>query len=233
MLDGVIPFPADFAARYRAAGYWQDRPLIDGFRDVFQRFATRIAVVDGTDEITYGQVDERSTRLARALLDLGIRPLDRIVVQLPNVAGFVYLYFALQKVGAIPILALPGHRRREIDQFAGISDAIALAIPAQARGFDYITMAKTIMADHPGLRLCLVQGADQERLPDGFISIEELLAAEPSADEDALAAVDIDPADPAVFPAVRRYHRDTQAHPAQPQRLPVQLQARRLGLRHR
>ena len=160
MLDGVVPFPADFAARYRAAGYWQDRPLIDGFRDVFQRFATRIAVVDGTDEITYGQVDERSTHLARALLDLGIRPLDRMVVQLPNVAEFVYLYFALQKVGAIPILALPGHRRREIDQFAGISDAIAVAIPAQARGFDYITMAKTIMADHPGLRLCLVQGAE-------------------------------------------------------------------------
>src|SRR5216684_2260053 len=110
MLDGVVPFPADFAARYRAAGYWQDRPLIDGFRDVFQRFATRIAVVDGTDEITYGQVDERSTQLARALLDRGIRPLDRMVVQLPNVAGFVYLYLALQKVGAIPILALPGHR---------------------------------------------------------------------------------------------------------------------------
>jgi 2,3-dihydroxybenzoate-AMP ligase len=199
MLDGVIPFPADFAARYRAAGYWQDRPLIGGFRDVFERFATRIAVVDGTDEITYAQVDERSTQLARALLDLGIRPLDRMVVQLPNVAAFVYLYFALQKVGAIPVLALPGHRRREIGQFAGISDAIALAIPAQARGFDYIAMAKTIMADHPGLRLCLVQGAGQERLPDGFMSIEELLAGAPSASEDALAEVDIDPADPAVF----------------------------------
>jgi 2,3-dihydroxybenzoate-AMP ligase len=199
MLDGVIAFPADFAARYRAIGYWQDRPLIDGFREVFEKFATRIAVVSAGDEITYAQVDERSTHLARALLDLGVRPLDRIVVQLPNVAEFVYLYFALQKVGAIPILALPVHRRREVSQFAGISDAIALAVPARARGFDYIAMAQTVMADHPALRLCLVQGAGPERLPDGFVSIEELLAGPSSASADALAAVRIDPADPAVF----------------------------------
>ena len=32
MLDGVTPFPAEFAATYRATGYWQDRPLFDGFR---------------------------------------------------------------------------------------------------------------------------------------------------------------------------------------------------------
>jgi non-ribosomal peptide synthetase component E (peptide arylation enzyme) len=31
MLDGVTPFPAEFAARYTELGYWQDRPLFDGF----------------------------------------------------------------------------------------------------------------------------------------------------------------------------------------------------------
>jgi hypothetical protein len=34
MLDGVTPFPAEFAARYRALGYWQDRPLFDGTNSV-------------------------------------------------------------------------------------------------------------------------------------------------------------------------------------------------------
>jgi non-ribosomal peptide synthetase component E (peptide arylation enzyme) len=28
MLDGVTPFPAEFAARYRELGYWEDRPLL-------------------------------------------------------------------------------------------------------------------------------------------------------------------------------------------------------------
>ena len=68
------------------------------------------------------------------LLDLGFEPLDRIIVQLPNTAVFGYLYFALQRIGAIPVLALPGHRRREISQFAEISGARALAVPGVRAG---------------------------------------------------------------------------------------------------
>ena len=44
----------------------------------------------------------RATNLALNLLDLGLRPLDRLVVQLPNRVQFAYLYLALQKIGAIP-----------------------------------------------------------------------------------------------------------------------------------
>ena len=43
----------------------------------------------------------RAENLALNLLDLGIKPLDRLVVQLPNRIQFVYLYLALQKIGAI------------------------------------------------------------------------------------------------------------------------------------
>ena len=42
MLDGVTPFPAEFAARYRERGYWQDRPLFDGFRDCLREHADRL-----------------------------------------------------------------------------------------------------------------------------------------------------------------------------------------------
>ena len=38
-LDGVVPFPADFVARYRAKGYWEDRSLAGVFQDVFATFA--------------------------------------------------------------------------------------------------------------------------------------------------------------------------------------------------
>jgi len=47
MLDGVTPFPAEFAARYRERGYWTDRPLFDGFRDALRRYADQVALVDG------------------------------------------------------------------------------------------------------------------------------------------------------------------------------------------
>ena len=44
MLDGVTPFPAEFAARYRDRGYWADRPLFDGFADALARHADRVAL---------------------------------------------------------------------------------------------------------------------------------------------------------------------------------------------
>ena len=203
MLDGVTPFPAEFAARYRDLGYWADRPLFEGFTGALAKYADRVAVLDDDGPVTYRQLDERSARLARVLLDLGFGPLDRIVVQLPNTAVFAYLYFALQRIGAAPVLALPGHRKREITQFAEISGARALAIEGgmgrrvgAARGFDFTAMAADIMASHPAVELCLVQGpAPGPR----FVSIEELLAREPQAGDQALSEVSIDPADPALF----------------------------------
>ena len=199
MLDGVTPFPAEFAARYTERGYWQNRPLFDGFRDALARYADQVALVDDEGPVTYRQLDDRAALLARVLLDLGFGPLDRIIVQLPNTAVFVYLYFALQRIGAAPVLALPSHRKREITQFAEISGARALVVPAVTRGFDPTAMAADIMASHPGLELCLVQGASGP-LPDPrFVRIEELLEGEPRASAESLRQVSIDPADPALF----------------------------------
>src|SRR5262245_47029568 len=87
MLDGVVRFPAEFAARYRAKGYWQDRSLRGTFDEIFKRFSERVAIIDGEQAVTYAQLDQRATRLALNLLDEGLRPLDRVVVQLPNVVS--------------------------------------------------------------------------------------------------------------------------------------------------
>jgi non-ribosomal peptide synthetase component E (peptide arylation enzyme) len=179
--------------------HWEDRPLFDGFTAALAAYADRVAVVDETGPVTYRQLSERSERLARALLDVGLRPLDRVIVQLPNTAVFVYLYFALQQIGAVPVLALPGHRKREITQFAEISGATALAGPAAARGFDFLTMAADVMTDRPDLRLCLVQGLHDPPNDPRFLRLEDLLAGEPRSGGEALEQISIDPADPALF----------------------------------
>ena len=110
MLEGVVPFPPEYARRYREKGYWQDKSLAQEFDVVFKQYAERVAFVDRGQSYTYADVDRVSTRLALNLLDTGLQPLDRVVLQLPNVIEFVFLYFALQKVGAIPIAALASHR---------------------------------------------------------------------------------------------------------------------------
>src|SRR5579875_3777503 len=135
-LPGVVPFPGEFAARYRARGDWEDRPLIAYFLDVFDRYADRPAVSDDDGCWSYRQLAEASRRVALNLLDLGLGPRDRVVVQLPNTRLFASLYFGLQRIGAIPIMALPSHRYRELRQFVALSGAAAAAAPAAVKEED-------------------------------------------------------------------------------------------------
>ena len=195
MLDGVVRFPSDFAARYRAKGYWQDRSFASVFAEVFGRFAERVAVVDRDQFVTYAQLDERSTQLALNLLDIGLNPRDRVVMQLPNVVEFVYLYFALQKIGCIPIMALPTHRFREVSQFVELSGAVACATLDKTKDFDYREMVRRIRAQSKTLRYGIVLGD----APDGCLSLGELIAQPSQRSADELRAVAIDPEDPAAF----------------------------------
>jgi 2,3-dihydroxybenzoate-AMP ligase len=195
MLDGVVRFPPEFGARYRAKGYWEDRPLRDVFADVFAKYADCVAIIDGDESVTYAQLDKCAERLALNLLDEGLRPLDRVVMQLPNVVEFAHLYFALQKIGCIPIMALPTHRYREINQFVELSGAVACATPDRAKDFDYRDAVRRIRDKSKTLRLSIVLGA----APSGFLSLTELIERTSERATSELNHIRIDPEDPAVF----------------------------------
>jgi 2,3-dihydroxybenzoate-AMP ligase len=205
-LPGVVPFPAEFAARYRARGYWEDRPLIAHFLDVFDRYADRPAVSDDDGCWSYRQLAEASRRVALNLLDLGLGPRDRVVVQLPNTRLFASLYFGLQRIGAIPIMALPSHRYRELRQFVALSGAAAAAAPATVKDADFADLHRRVAAEQPRLRLSILQGGTgSARAGTGSpaaIGLEELHERTPrrhgQGDLDRILD-DIDPCDPAVL----------------------------------
>src|SRR5207247_5531193 len=155
MLEGVVPFPPDFARRYREKGYWQDRSLAEEFAAVFDRFKQRIFLVDQNREYTYGEVDWLTDNLALNLLELGLRPLDRVVPALPNCAEFPLLYFALQKIGAIPIAALVTHRYAEINQFVKLSGASTCCYPERQGDFEFGPMMRRGTPANTSLRFCL------------------------------------------------------------------------------
>ncbi len=195
MLPGVTPFPPEFAAHYRAKGYWEDRTIASVWEDCCRLYADRIAVVDGEVEVSYAQLSARATNLALNLLDLGIKPLDRLVVQLPNRIQFVYLYLALQKIGAIPVMALPAHRYLEISQFVAIAGAVGCVMPDKHREFDFRELVRRIRKEQPQLKHGIVLG----EAADGFVSLDELIARQASRDASELARIKIDPSDPALF----------------------------------
>ena len=196
MLEGVVPYPPEFAARYRQKGYWEDRSLTSIFDEIFSRFSERTALVSESRQISYGELAQHAERLALHLLKLGIQPLDRVVMQLPNVPEFVYLYFALQKIGAIPIMALPPHRHLEIRQFVEMTGAVGYAISDKVGDFNFLELAAKIKQEFSSLRLVLVHGKET---PPGSFSLAELLETDSGLSPDALGKIAITPTDPAVF----------------------------------
>jgi 2,3-dihydroxybenzoate-AMP ligase len=188
VLEGVVPFPPEDAARWRAKGYWQDRSLADEFAAVFTRYGRRIALIDGDRRYAYDDVDRLSTRLALNLLALGMKPLDRAVLALPNVAEFVILYFALQKIGAIPIAALATHRYAEISQFVQIAQAVACFYPERQSDFEFEPMVRRVWQENECLKYAVGLGA-----------LRGLIEREPALPASELGKIRIDPTDPCIF----------------------------------
>lgn len=140
-MHGFVPFPAERAAAYRAAGYWSGRPLASLLDDAAERWPDRAAVIDPTTKLTYAELDAAANRAAAGLHGLGIGAGDRVLLQLPNSVAFAVALFGLLRVGAIPVLCLPGHRAAEIGHLAAVSDAVGIVIPDATTGFDYPAMA--------------------------------------------------------------------------------------------
>jgi 2,3-dihydroxybenzoate-AMP ligase len=195
MLEGVVGFPPEFAKRYRELGYWVDKSLAEEFRGIFERYAHRVAIIDRDRSITYAELDRLSDNLALNLLTLGLSAQERVVVQLPNVAEFVILYFALQKIGCIPIAALPSHRYAEISQFVELSGASTCVTPDRQRDFDYAHMVGRILAESSVLKRAIILGT----APKDFSSLEELISRPASLSASAISKIKLDPTDPAIF----------------------------------
>lgn len=195
MMEGVVRFPAEFAGRYREKGYWRDEPLRSVFNACCQQFADRTAIADRQQSVTFWELEERSTNLALNLLALGLKPGDRVVVQLPNEIQFAYLHFAMQKIGVMPVFALPPHRFREIGFFVKISEAVATITSSTHREFSYLDMVDQIRAEAPHLKHAIVLG----EAPEGFVSLDALIDTPASLPASLIDDIQIDPEDPALF----------------------------------
>ncbi len=64
-------------------------------------FEHRTAVIDGDVRLTYGQLDDRSARLAGALAAAGIEPGDRVAVLAPNTHVMLEAHYGVPRAGAV------------------------------------------------------------------------------------------------------------------------------------
>ena len=173
------PWPEDVASQYRKKGYWQGQCLGEMLAERAGKTPQRMALMCGERHWTYAELLNDSYRCAHGLLDLGLQAGDRVLVQLPNVAEFFIMSFALFHLGAIPVFALPAHRQHELRHLLQISEAVAYVGTQTVStgldaGFDAVSMAQSLRADLPNLRhLIFVQGEGA-----GIVAFAQLLSSE-------------------------------------------------------
>jgi long-chain acyl-CoA synthetase len=79
-----------------------------------QRASDSPAIRLGEVELSYGELDDRSARLATLLREKGIEEGDRVGVMLPNVPDFPVAYYGVLRAGAIVVPMNVLLKRREI-----------------------------------------------------------------------------------------------------------------------
>jgi len=192
-----VPWPQHLARTYREKGYWEDITLGEMLDRRIAETPDAEALIRGDERLTYAELGRRVDRLAFRLAESGLKPLDRVVLQLPNGVDFVLAFFALARIGVIPVMALPPHRRTEIRHFVARSGAVGYVVPDRVRDFDYRGMAEEVRREFTHLSHVFVSG---EAGP-GQNSLAEMLAA--PADEEtvrtALARLQPDPAEVALM----------------------------------
>lgn len=198
MLEGCVPWPEEFVAKYKIKGYWEDRIIGEVLAEAFQHYGDKVAVISEDQKITYREVGKRVRRLALHFNELGLRPYDRMVLQIHNIPEMIYVYCAAVTIGVIPVMALPPHREAEIGYFAEFAEAKAYAIPEVFRNFDYQSMARVLMDKIPSLQFIFVAGED---VYEKFYSLKKLLddRIEERVSAEALKKFRPDPMEPAVF----------------------------------
>ncbi|WP_455287179.1 AMP-binding protein [Cupriavidus necator] len=148
----------------RAARYWGDQP----------------AILYQDQVVTYRQLDDRSTRLANALLALGLQRGDRVAVQSRNRAELVELECALYKAGLVKAALNPRFTAAEAsDVVENCTPRVLIAGPGYT-GYSGAT---------PGFGSVETFIAISDA-PAGYLEYEALLARSGTTPPDITAAAD-------------------------------------------
>ncbi|RXJ73558.1 (2,3-dihydroxybenzoyl)adenylate synthase [Veronia nyctiphanis] len=118
MRVNYTPWPEDEAKRYREKGFWLDLQLTDILDRHLTSQGSKTAIITDDSRLTYAELALYSTRLAASLAKRGLKAGDTALVQLPNDFPFYVVYFALLRLGVVPVNALFNHNREELSHYA-------------------------------------------------------------------------------------------------------------------
>lgn len=156
-------------------------------RRALRLYGSKIGVVDGPLRLTYRDFDERVNRLSNALLDMGVRPGDRVAVIEANSHYLLEALYGVISIGAVVVTINIRLFPREILHILNDCEATVLILHEE-----YVPLVEDLRAQLPHIKKFLVISTGNPPSwcadYDNIISRASPLApSEPEVDENALA----------------------------------------------
>ena len=123
-----------------------DKTIGDAFDEIAGNMGDRIAVVSRHEgvRLTYGELRERSDRLAAALLDSGLVPGDRIGIWSHTNVAWLLLQLATAKAGLILVNINPAYRTSELEHALNLVGCKAIVTMVRYRSSEYLNMLRQL-----------------------------------------------------------------------------------------
>src|SRR6266705_3670404 len=168
------PLPLDRIAEFTQAGYWRDTTSNDELERQAKQNPDKLAIVDPRARLTYAEYYRRAQRLAAHFIGLDLTADDVIAIQLPNWSEFAIAINAAMLAGVPFCQFHSDFRSREVEFILRFTEASALIVPREFRGFDYPEMLAELRPKLPRLKHVLVVG---DEVPSALFDLRAFLDA--------------------------------------------------------
>ncbi|HSJ89600.1 MAG TPA: AMP-binding protein, partial [Anaerolineales bacterium] len=107
---------------------YPERTLIDVLSESARMRPQHPALLFQGNAISYGELDGLSAAFGRALIELAVKPGDRVALLLPNSPQFILSMFGAWKAGAIIVPLNPLYTERELEHALCECGAVAVVV---------------------------------------------------------------------------------------------------------
>ncbi|MGD9031879.1 MAG: class I adenylate-forming enzyme family protein [Desulfobacteraceae bacterium] len=168
-MQGVRPYPQELFESH--CSVWLGITVIDAFDRTCDILPEKVAVVYGETRLTFAQLREKVQKAALVFLDLGLGKEGPVLLHIPNSVEAIYVYLALDMIGAVPVLCLPRHGQRELERFGALTESTTWIGQSRYGKIEYLPMVKAVRENCPSLRNIVVVG---DEAPTGTLSLSKL-----------------------------------------------------------
>jgi len=135
------------------------------------RFGANIALRSASEDRTYSQLEDRTSRIAQGLINAGLHPSDRVVLMVPNGIQFIEAWWSIVRSGAvvIPINALA--TKNELVTILNASKASGIIINSK----DQVSLCDEIRKSFP--EMIIIANESDEKLK--ISALEDIVQASP------------------------------------------------------